>query len=137
VPLKPEDLPPYSHTVKTVDGGEIPKEEVYEIVERYLGIKDGFDSDADGCAGRRDELLRMGVGSVYLDYEGNGIIIETDQPEKAPKEIEGIPVITKPKEPLQLLNHTTTQSSSPVYGAVAITDKPEALTGSLTVPVVP
>jgi len=114
--IRPDTPRDFSQTVTKKDGTEIPREEANKILDRYLcPLEGGFAANNEKCSAYQRELFnKLDIGDVTADPVGRGIIISTDQPEKAPKEIEGIRVFTVPKGKIQLIGLTTTQPSSPV-----------------------
>lgn len=109
VPLTKENRPPCKDTVTTVDGREIPYKEAKELTGRLYEQLTGIHYDPlESRALTTEEVnkaKRFGIISVPCD--GRGITVETDAPERLPKEFEGIPVLPLPLEVPYMLSHTT------------------------------
>lgn len=99
--------PPCKDTVTTVDGREIPYEEMKEAKARLYEKLTGLDvsgPDADKRVPTKEQVEKMHtIGIISVPCEGNGITVETDRPELLPQEFEGFKVISLPKVIYRLL----------------------------------
>jgi hypothetical protein len=102
-PVKPEALPPLE--VPPIAG--IPYEESLKIMERH------------------SQKLAEIPGTESVGLSSEGVIIYTDNPQLAPRTVEGLPIIIRKPEKRRFrnLNHTVNKKVRPIHGAVLFRDE--------------